>query len=748
VSETGRRSADLYEKRNALVRAGRRPRHIIYTPFGREVLTGDYDLLEQFAEFLAGKHPTEKPHNPPRFLRKLVREADPRVLALAGLAQLLDAIFRGLDPKDRSWEGKLKLKVGEDLNRRLQPAKSNYYFNWSVKQRAHAGNWLITQAMGLDFFSHDANGLPCIADKVDVAGLRKALIAADPSFAPFLKPPPPWTFWSKTYDDGFRATFVRDFRPETEEAISAAFLNPFEHAEGVNHLSPVALEVDTVMLALGERFAVDLMGNVGAKRKADETRVAADVADAKWCVENGPTFWLDYNCDRRGRIYALQHFNFAREDHVRSMFRFARGMKLEGDDPTYWLEIHLANCAGHDKKSRAERRKWVNDHSQDIQDIANDPFGTFDRRVLDGRGWKIIDDSPLCFVAACLELAAAWKDPENFVTHLPIGFDGSANGLQHLSLLIFDMAAAEMVNLFRSGPDDTPRDVYGMVSAKVIELIEADHCEHALSWRDLFKQLEPKQQRKLLKRPGMTFSYSVTVGGAADQIEEAYYDLDLRQNVRPDRDAFRYLAKKALEACKEQLKGPELVMNYIKKIAKHRTKQGRFLEWTSPSGFPVENRYQKPNNIIVECRSGEVRTRHKFADGVTDKIKKKKALSAAAPNFVHSLDAAHLVKVVNGAASKGIELLTIHDCFYCLAPQATRLREIILDELASLYRNNDPLAELRSRNVTDPDILPVPHKGAVVTWVRGRGIEPGVVIASDNGKLLLELLKEAENGFG
>jgi hypothetical protein len=84
-----------------------------------------------------------------------------------------------LDPEDRSWEGSLKLKVGEDLYRRLEQPKGNYLFKWSVKQRLHAGNWLLTQAMGLDFFSHDADGLPCIVNAhggrcVGTGGVPKA----------------------------------------------------------------------------------------------------------------------------------------------------------------------------------------------------------------------------------------------------------------------------------------------------------------------------------------------------------------------------------------------------------------------------------------------------------------------------------------------------------------------------------------------------------------------------------------------
>src|SRR6476620_5664076 len=64
------------------------------------------------------------------------------------------------------------------------------------------------------------------------------------------------------------------------------------------------------------------------------------------------------------------------------------------------------------------------------------------------------------------------------------------------------------------------------------------------------------------------------------------------------------------------------------------------------------------------------------------------------------------------------DILTVHDCFYCLAPQATRLHKIILDQLDKMYRDNDPLAALHVRNVRDPDIQ-VPPKGTAVTFQDG-----------------------------
>jgi DNA-directed RNA polymerase len=755
MTETHRRSAERFTRRNRLMSAKNRHRHVIQTPQGNALAC---DLIGALADFLAGKLDAQ-PDKPPPFLRKAIREIlqekdGPKYLALAALAPLLDGIIHGWDGPPRSVEGKLKLKAGEDLYRRLrQDRVARHTWNpkqevdaspwqlwqaWSTKQKVNAGNWLLRQALRSSFFDHDDDGLPCISAEGEpqVAQLCKNLIAADPVYAPLLKPPAPWVSWDKSHD-GFQATFVRDWHPETKKALDVAFLNPlWDHARGVNVLASVPLKIDPVMVKLVEQFAVEIMGNKGQQRRADGVAVIYDLEHAGWIGER--TFWNDHNCDFRGRIYALQHLNFGRADHVRSLFKFENGLKL-ANDALRWLEIHCANCEGStDKDSRAKRLDWVRKHDQDIKDIAKDPVGTFDR-------WRKAKEQ-FAYVAACRELAAAWADPDNFVTHLPIAFDGSANGIQHLALLARDPATAALVNLFFNGED--PSDAYRHLIAKTVELIDADNYGDAAWWRARFKSLDDDDQRTLLKTPIMTYAYSVTVAGAADQIAEVYKSF--RRNEMPTKSACRYLAEKVLEACAEELSGPADVMKYLRLVAEHCTGQDRFMEWTSPTGFPVSNRYQKPNMITVNCMSGGVRVRHDIADGVTPEIRKGKVKSSASPNFVHSLDAAHLIKVVNASAGEGItDLLTVHDSFSCLAPQAGRLHEIILEQLFGLYNAHDPLAELRSRNVSG-DILPVPPKGTLLTFEHG---STTFSISWADGKPLrtsfpLWRVKDAKNAFG
>ena len=271
-------------------------------------------------------------------------------------------------------------------------------------------------AMSLSYFTLDQSGFPTIAPdwKKVFDDTREQMMLADPVILPHLAPPPEWTQWRAKYENRIGANFVRDWRPETREAITEAFAQPdFEHARGVNHLQRVALKLDTVMVDLAEWFAVELMGHGGEQREKDELLVINDIAQAR--ALRGNPFWLTYNCDRRGRVYGIPHFNYGREDHVRAMIRFKNGMPL-GKDSLQWLEINCANCAGKDKEAFPDRIKWARDRDnrKEIEAVAADPFNTWNL-------WHDKDE-PLRYVSACRELAAAWQNPETFVTNLPIAF--------------------------------------------------------------------------------------------------------------------------------------------------------------------------------------------------------------------------------------------------------------------------------------------------------------------------------------
>ena len=104
----------------------------------------------------------------------------------------------------------------------------------------------------------------------------------------------------------------------------------------------------------------------------------------------------------------------------------------------------------------------------------------------------------------------------------------------------------------------------------------------------------------------------------------------------------------------------------------------------------------------------------KVANGDADEIREAKAIRSAAPNFVHSMDASHMIRVTMAAREAGItNLMPIHDSFGCLASDAANLNRIIRRELFLLYYGGDGRVRhwldcLRIDNgVTDIPPLPI-----------------------------------------
>jgi DNA-directed RNA polymerase, mitochondrial len=309
---------------------------------------------------------------------------------------------------------------------------------------------------------------------------------------------------------------------------------------------------------------------------------------------------------------------------------------------------------------------------------------------------------------------------------LPIPLDGSCNGIQHLACLIRDADVAKLVNLL----GDKPQDIYLKVAVSVRERVNDADGELASFWRECFRGLDDRQLRKLCKQPVMTFGYGVTRVGMVRQLAEAYSKLHrkLRKNSWPEEGAFGYLADRIIDvATKELLRGPEKVMEYVKDLAAHCASRERLMEWTSPTGFPCVNRYQEGNIETADFGSGAERVRHRVGDGWGKEILVDDALRGAAPNFVHSQDAAHLAHTVNMFGNDSSnrlspfarEILTVHDSFSCHAEHVRELHHWIRAALLGIYMPadyQDWLVELRRRNVSsddlfDLDILPVPPMG-------------------------------------
>src|SRR5262249_43371390 len=140
----------------------------------------------------------------------------------------------------------------------------------------------------------------------------------------------------------------------------------------------------------------------------------------------------------RGRINHLPAFNYHATHYTRALINFAQGKKI-GEHGLPWLLRYAANCAeGIDdwnpsKRTWEEREKWAVANLDFLVSVGR----TSDEAQLSKVLGKIKRKHRFQFLAVCLELAEIFRagldSPDyDHVTHVPVAFDGSSNGLQHL----------------------------------------------------------------------------------------------------------------------------------------------------------------------------------------------------------------------------------------------------------------------------------------------------------------------------
>ena len=111
--------------------------------------------------------------------------------------------------------------------------------------------------------------------------------------------------------------------------------------------------------------------------------------------------------------------------------------------------------------------------------------------------------------------------------------------------------------------------------------------------------------------------------------------------------------------------------------------------WVTPIGFPVVQKYNKEHGKRLNLIYGGKRMRINLAKEVP-RINVRRQAQACPPNFVHSLDAAHLMKSVNRCLANGVDSFAmIHDSFGTHAGGSTEIMwKALREEFLEMYSGN------------------------------------------------------------
>ena len=408
-----------------------------------------------------------------------------------------------------------------------------------------------------------------------------------------------------------------------------------------------------------------------------------------------------YQCDFRGRVYATSTgISPQGADFNKALIRFSHA-KVLGTDGWFWLRVHGANLLGADKQDYPDRVRYIEEHHAEILAAADDP--------LSSRFW-IGADKPWQFLAFAYEYAAAVRsgEPTTYASSLPVGLDGSCNGLQNFSAMLRDAVGGSATNLIGH---DTPADIYQEVADLVVRKLDSDDNEFASQWRAF------GITRKCTKTPVMTLPYGSTKITCRDAVEDYIHD-NRANNVHWDTQgkiirAALYLSDLIWAAIGEVVIAARAAMKWIQDSSRILTKAGKPLLWPTPTGFVVYQANRKHTLQKVECRllgRVDLRIRNELPG-----LCSRKQSNGSAPNFVHSMDSSHMIFTIIDSLAAGItHFAMIHDDFGTHACNIPKLHTCIRTAFVGMYTKHDVLQEFKDVHEVDGIQLPdLPEKGTL-----------------------------------
>ena len=414
--------------------------------------------------------------------------------------------------------------------------------------------------------------------------------------------------------------------------------------------------------------------------------------------------YMVYQLDFRGRIYAVPNYlNPQGTDFAKALLIFAKGKKIDEQGACH-LAIHGANQFGYDKHSLQERIDWVEENSDRIISCAQNPLSDL--------WWAKEADKPFEFLAFCKEWEGYVNNPNDFYSSLPVSADGSCNGLQHFAAMLRSETTGREVNLV---PMEQPQDIYQKVADTVIEKLKDSEHKFASLW------LKYGVSRKCCKRPCMVLPYGGRQYSFTDFVVEYITEQSDKGIEHPfGEDVFKastFLAKFIWDSISEVVHAATDAMTWLQKSARVASSEGLPIRWDTPCNLPVLQAYQevKSNQIETKLLGRVFKPRVYSQTGKLDKLRQANGIS---PNFVHSIDASHLMITLHVAKQLNIDSFAmVHDSYGTHAADAEEMWSALRTAFVEMYSQMDVLEEFRNYLLEvlpahrHAEIEPVPTKG-------------------------------------
>ena len=209
---------------------------------------------------------------------------------------------------------------------------------------------------------------------------------------------------------------------------------------------------------------------------------------------------------------------------------------------------------------------------------------------------------------------------------------------------------------------------------------------------------------KAVKRPVMTMPYGATMYASQRYLVDWYHDFVRGRNLPPDqvpfpeRDVYttwNWVGRLVWDIIGEVVVKAREAMDWIRDATEILSEHGLQLEWTTPLGMNCVQKYHKGYAKRVKLRTAAQAWVRVF--NPTEEVNGSKAANGSCPNWIHSFDAAAMMRTVCSASEEGVtHFQMIHDSFATHAADSVVLARVLRESYVEIL-DGDPLRSLWSQ---------------------------------------------------
>ncbi|KAI8324578.1 DNA/RNA polymerase [Martensiomyces pterosporus] len=390
------------------------------------------------------------------------------------------------------------------------------------------------------------------------------------------------------------------------------------------------------------------------------------------------------------------------------------------------------------------------------------------------RPWWLNAEDPWQALAACIEFTAAMRSPNpaEYVSHLHVHQDGTCNGLQHYAAMGRDRKGAREVNLL---PSERPQDVYSGILKVVMRLVDEDAqngVEEAVLLRGKLTRKIVKQTvmtnvygvtligakdqiaarlRELKDDAGQHVFDVLAVSKLAMYVAKKIFDslgemfTQAQQIQSWLNESARRIAKSmpvsALAAWKRMILESKESQEKFRAALRNAKDEDRVLDnatilelrpdlgpgamrrrrlnnlatkpmttvvWTTPLGLTVVQPYRKYVTRMVTTSLQSIAIHD---SNMPSPVNSQKQKTAFPPNFVHSLDASHMILSAIECKKENLVFASVHDSYWTHACDVDTMNRILRDQFVRLHQR-----PIMDNLKTEFEERYKDHKMPVVRW--------------------------------